>query len=181
MSKKNEGKIFEQCWKESVPKDIFYLRIKDTASSFGKSESYIRFTLPNPCDCLIFYKGILMPMELKSTKSKSFSVQKSNDSSSRMIKFKQTQSLFNMSKYKDVIPGYIFDFRESNTYWLNISDFMEFLNNTNKCSINETDIITHNGIKIDKQLRKTKYSYNIESLLNSITKEVTNIGQNNFL
>lgn len=177
----NEGKIFEQYWRKSMPEDVFYLRIKDSATSFGHNSSSTRFTLSNPCDSLIFYDGFLIPMELKSTKSTSFSIQKSLDDSNKMIKFAQIQSLYKMSQFEKIISGFILDFRGSNTYWLSIFNFMNFFNVTDKRSINEKDVINYKGIKINKTLKRTRFSYDIESLLKNIIKEVRIDGKNNFL
>ena len=164
----NVGKIFENNFKKSIPKEIFYLRLKDSASSFKQDSCATRFTLQNPYDALLFDGLYLYTFELKSTNGTSFSFQKENDKSSKMIKFHQIKGLLNASEYVNVCSGFVFDFRESETYFLRISNFVKFMNNTKKVSINEQDIIDYGGIKISKTKKKVNYIYDIGLLLKEI-------------
>ena len=88
-----DGKLFEEQWKRSIPEDVYYLRLKDNPSSFGKDSSFVRFTLNNPFDCLVFYNGFLFPLELKSTSSKSISIQTKKEDKGKMIQINQTDVL----------------------------------------------------------------------------------------
>lgn len=164
----NEGKKFEKDWKDSIPNDVYYFRVKDTPSSFGQDSSIVRFTLSSPFDCFIFYKGILFPMELKSTKEKSISIQRNKNEPSKMIKYNQIIGLQQANVYDGIYSGFIFNFRESETYWLSIDKFMDFLSENDKKSINEKDIIKYNGILIDKVKKKVHYKYDIYDLLSNI-------------
>lgn len=164
----NEGKKFETQWKKSVPNDVYYLRIKDSASSFGQDSAATRFTLQNPFDCFVFYNGNLFPMELKSTQSSSFSIQRFPSDKNKMIKLNQIKGLLEASNYNNIFSGFIFNFRESETYWLNIKNFMMFLSDSEKHSINENDIINYHGIMINKKIKRTRYEYDIRKLLDEI-------------
>ena len=71
----NEGKKFEEDWKNSFKKvNAYFFRIKDSAASFSGGNS--SFTRSNPYDCFVLYEGYFFPMELKSTKGTSFSFEK---------------------------------------------------------------------------------------------------------
>ena len=71
----NEGKKFEEDWKNSFKKvNAYFFRIKDSAASFSGGNS--SFTRSNPYDCFVLYEGYFFPMELKSTKGASFSFEK---------------------------------------------------------------------------------------------------------
>ena len=164
----NAGKIFENNFKKSVPKEVFYLRLKDSASSFKQDSCATRFTLQNPYDILLFDTISLYTFELKSTDGTSFSFQRENDKSSKMIKFHQIKGLLNANEYDNVYSGFVFDFRKSETYFLRISNFVKFMNNTEKVSINEKDIINYGGIKITKARKKVNYTYDIKTLLKEI-------------
>lgn len=166
----NAGKIFETDWKKSVDTDkIYFNRVKDSASSFGQDSSQTRFTLNNPYDCFAFYNFHFFPMELKSTKNTSISIQRTKQDKGKMIKLNQIVGLTEASKYEGIYAGFIFNFRSenntNNTYWLNIKNFNKFLENTNKKSINEKDVIEYCGIFIDSQIKKVHYKYDIEELL----------------
>ena len=167
----NEGKIFESYWKKSIPEDVYYLRIKDSASSFGQDSEKSRFTPKNPYDCFVFYNGFLFPMELKSTEGTSISIQKNKDEKSKMIKLNQIEGLTEANKFNNIISGFIFDFRiSSNTYWISIDNFNNFIENTEKKSINEKDVIKHKGIIISKSKKRTRYIYDINKLLTDIIR-----------
>lgn len=165
----NPGKKFEQSFANSVPKDIYFMRIKDSANNFTRS-SRSSFATSNPFDCFMLYEGYFMPMELKSTKSTSFSIQSKNKEDGKDIKYHQIVSLQRAQTFKNVIAGFVLDFRESNTYWISIDDFTKFLSSTTKKSINEKDVVEHNGIIVSKTIMRVNYKYDISELLKNITE-----------
>ncbi len=166
----NQGKVFEAKFKESVPDDVFYLRLKDSPSSFMRQGGgAVRFTYENPYDSLIFYKGSLYCLELKSTQSTSLSIQMDKSEKGKNIKINQIEGLTEASSYEEAYSGFILDFRKTgNTYFLSIKDFNHFLSNTAKKSINENDVVENNGILVDKKLKRVHYDYNIAKMLEDI-------------
>jgi len=68
----NPGKQFEKNFANSVPKDVYFMRIKDSANNFTRTSSSA-FATSNPFDCFMLYDGNFIPIELKSTKGTSFS------------------------------------------------------------------------------------------------------------
>lgn len=168
---KNEGKRFEEDWKKSFGKtDAYYFRIKDSATAF--SGGHTSFTCNNPYDCFALYDGYFVAMELKSTKGTSFSFEKEGSGSgNKMIKLTQINGLSEVSGRKNVQAGFIFNFRNNaHTYWLDIANFNEFYKSTSKVSINENDIVEHNGVLINSKLLKVRYTYDIESFLKYLTR-----------
>lgn len=165
---KNGGKKFEQQWKDSVPENVFYLRIKDSASSFASDSSATRFTLCSPYDCIIFYNGTLYPMELKHSVKKSLSIQRENTNNSAQIKKHQIDGLTSASKKEGVFAGFVIDFEDEECYWISIENFNKFLVESDKKSINKSDIIKYNGISVEKIKKRTNYKYNITKILNEI-------------
>ena len=164
-----DGKLFEEQWKRSIPEDVYYLRLKDNPSSFGKDSSFVRFTLNNPFDCLVFYNGFLFPLELKSTSSKSISIQTKKEEKGKMIKINQIEGLSKSNKYENIFSGFLFDFRESEkTFWMGINDFLKFQEENNKKSINEKDIIKYNAIEVEKEKRKTRYVFSVKKLIEDV-------------
>jgi len=189
---KNPGKLFEEDFKKSIPKDVYYLRLKDPAQSFNPNEeSKLRFSLKNPYDALLF-KDILMCLELKSTSQTSFSfeteaeyLKRKEDKknkiqvkpNSKMIKYHQLLSLLETLKYKKIISGFIFNIRKENnldkTYFLYVKEFNKFMNETTKVSINEKDIIQYGAIEVEGNLKRTRYQYNIEKMIEDIIHKYT--------
>lgn len=163
----NPGKKFEINFSKSIPSDIYYLRIKDSATSFSPN-SKSRFTSNNPYDFLLFFKGFLFPMELKSTNKKSFSIQRSKDEPVKEIKYHQIFSLTEANNFLGVISGFVLDFRENDTYWLSIDSFNLFLIENDKKSINIEDVKKYNGIKIEKQKIRVNYKYDVLKIINDI-------------
>ena len=127
----NEGKIFESNFRKSVPSDIFYLRLKDSATSFGQDSVATRFTLRNPYDILMFNGINLFCFELKSTSGTSFSIQFDKKDTSKMIKRHQIDGLTDAQRYDKVTAGFVFDFRNSKTWFMGIDNFNSFLSKTN--------------------------------------------------
>jgi recombination protein U len=153
------------------------MRIKDSPSGFGMDSQATRFTLQNPFDSFIYYNGCLFPLELKSTQSTSMSIQREKADKGKMIKLAQITGLMDASVHPGVYAGFLLDFRGSeNTYFLGISDFIRFLDYTQKRSINESDVIAHRGLPVEKQKKKIHYKYDVLGLLHKISEQSNGIG-----
>ena len=81
--------------------------------------------------------------------------------------------MLEFSAYKNIISGLILDFRLSEkTYFCEINEFIDMINNLNKKSFNEKDLYELcNPIEIEKKKLKINWKYNIEKFLNA-TKEL---------
>lgn len=176
---KNEGKIFEQSFQESLEKEnVYVFRVKDSPSSFGEqSKGVIRFTLNNPYDFIMYKNPYYYALELKSTQSNalSFNIWDKKDTSyvkTAMIKKHQIEGLTKASQYSGIVSGFVFNFRsdkkEPETYFLSIDLFNSFILNTTKKSINKTDIINSGGILIEQTIKKIKYNYSVKEWMNKM-------------
>lgn len=168
----NTGKVFEQSFKKSVDESkIYFIRLKDSPASFGQDSSKVRFTADNPYDNFCFYERTLFPLELKSTKSTSFSFQKNKKEKGKNIKLSQIEGLTKASQYNGVYAGFVFNFDNGETVWMNIKDFNNFYNATIKKSINYQDILQYDCVIIEKHLLKVNYRYEITKFLEEIIKK----------
>lgn len=162
---KNIGKIFEQNWKNSVPDNVLYYRPPDSAQSFGTNQN-LRFSSKSPCDCFMFTGDFLYALELKSvgTKSMSFEREKSDKG---IIHKHQIDNLQKFSTYKNVVSGFIFDFRMSDkTYFYTIGNFISMISNLDKKSFNENDLFKWcTPLEIKKRKLKINYRYDIEDFI----------------
>lgn len=172
MSK--EGKLFEECLENSCKKqNIFSLRIKDTfiPAQFRKQ---IRVS-KNKYDFILFSNGHLLPIELKSTKAKSFGMKED------IIKSHQIDALKEATNYEDTFPGLIFNFRESDnrTFFIHIDRFIEYkniaenqLDHTYKSKINRSSIpiaiCEEIGIEIKNEKKRTRYFYDMQSFIDEV-------------
>lgn len=179
MSKLNNGKKFENAIGKSAAKQgILYERFKDNGKfGFGNET---RFSSQNPCDCFMFNNGKLFYMELKSTIGTSISFNQpcgEKGNGTYMIKSHQVKSLIERSKYKYVYCGLLLDFAdrentkgnviEGGTYYIDINTFVGWTEVINKKSINKNDAELI-GIKVNRDLKKVNYEYDIKTMLDDI-------------
>jgi recombination protein U len=162
---KNAGKKFEEDFKNSIPSNIYYLRIKDQASGFGE-QSNLRFSAKNPFDALMYCYPNLFLLELKSTKGTSFSF----DGTNPMIKQHQIDELTAANKHKGIIPGFIFNMRKyKKTYFLHINDFNKLVQDLDKKSINQKDIVSAGAIEVFGEIKRVRYRYYIGEFITTVS------------
>jgi len=167
---KNSGKVFEDEIKASIDMDrIYYYRLRDSASSFGGGNDSLRFSIKNDYDCYMYLSPNFFPLELKSNQGTSFSIQKTKEEKGKDIKLNQIQGLTHASQYPDSYSGFLLNFRSvEHTYWLDIRRFNEFNNVTDKKSINEKDVIEYGGLLVPQKLKKVRYKYDIDKMIEMI-------------
>jgi len=156
-----DGKKFESAIQNSAKYyNIYCERIKDSASSFGQDSGFTKYTVKNPYDFFFFYNRAFFPSELKSTEMTSISIQREKKAKGKMIKLNQIEGLSKGIKHEYIFPHFLLDFRVTgNTYYLRIEDFLRFLNDSEKKSINEKDVIEYGGFIVDKTLLRSNYRY----------------------
>lgn len=155
----NQGKIFEQAIKDSVPNTCWIYRFRDNAASFGNGNN-TRFASSNICDYLLFddESRTLYLLELKSTQGTSIPLS--------MIRDNQLKSLQEASKH-NLIAGFLCNFRNENndTFFIKIIDFVKMMENINKESFNINDLLNNNAIRIESKKKRTRYTYNIKKFV----------------
>lgn len=151
----NSGKIFENDFKNSFPNNIFIYRLRDNGSTFNKQNNNLRFNVTNMCDYIAFYCGSLYLLELKSTKLKSLPLNN--------IKPHQISDMLKYSNFNDVYAYIIINFSVLNeTYAIKIKKIDTYIKTTTKKSI-PLQWCRDNGVKIEQELKKTHYKYNIKN------------------
>lgn len=115
----------------------------------------------------MFNGEFLYTLELKSVGTKSISFEK-EETDEGIIHKHQIDNLSKFSTYKNVISGFILDFRLSNkTYFCTISDFIQMINNLDKKSFNENDLYQWCiPFEIKKKKLKVNYRYDIDNFIN---------------
>jgi len=170
---KNVGKIFEEDFKKSFDETKYMVhRLKDTAQSYNKSKD-TSFTWDNPCDFFIYSSNskTLYAIENKSTKYKSMTFDREYvKDSTKMIKYHQIDSLTTLSEYNGIIAGLVLNFRDEDdntqrTYFQDIRDFRKMINDIDKKSFNEIDLILHNGKKIEGQKKRVRYRWSFDNVM----------------
>lgn len=180
MNKTSLGKKFEKNFGDSAKQDgIFTHRLKDTDLSYN-GNSVSSFTPSNKCDYYFLGnvkdgRGTLFGVECKSTKYSSIGIQTSPEDPEKMIKYKQIQSLIELSMYEGIKSGFVLNFRDDDTnmedtYYISIEDFSTFLNETHKKSINKADCELR-GLYVESKLKRTNYKYNVKKMLEDIIRK----------
>lgn len=167
----NLGKDFENQVRESVLliPNVYYLRLNDPPQSFTQ-HSDTKFSKQNPYDCLIYQYPILIAIESKTTDKTSLSFTFSTDVKKTIIHAHQITGLWDAFT-RGLSSGFLFNFREKEeTYFLHIYDFMQFAKDTTKKSINYDDIKEYNGILIPQTKKRTKFTYDINTLIETQNK-----------
>lgn len=169
----NPGKDFERQFIDSVKFGTFVQRLSDPAASFS-SPTTLRFSNKNPFDFLLYRYPHLYALELKSRIGAiSFYTESAPDRSVDIKKW-QISGLSKAVETPGVIAGFILNFRDkAHTYFLPISALLLFSGSTTKKSINESDVISLGAFLIPQTLKRTKYSFDVTSMLDYAVKEAS--------
>lgn len=156
----NPGKQFEEDIKKSVPKDVYYLRLHDSAIGFDVENSTQRFSLKSPYDIVLCKDGQMYCFELKSNSGKSMSF----EGKSARIKPRQVEELMKAENAK-AIAGLILNFRNyDKTIFILASEFQRFMDTCGKKSIS-LDEAEKIGVLIPFKKLKVHYRYELETIL----------------
>ena len=87
-----------------------------------------------------------------------------------MIHKHQIMALIDYGKYANVRAGFLFNFRNEEavneiTYYQSICDFVKMINEINKKSFNEKDLLKYNPIEITGNKKRTNYVWDIDKFL----------------
>lgn len=177
MSRKIGSKFQEDIEKSSNEQGIFFHNIKDV---YLPPDVRRRVKLPrNKYDIIIFNKGYLFPMELKSTDKKSISF------SEKIIKQHQIHNLLEASKFDKVMPGFLMNFREpeNQAFFVPIQEFVTYkylaenqLEHNYKCregkKLNKAsipiDICEEIGFEVLNSKKRTRYRYMMTDLIDRL-------------
>lgn len=158
---KSTGKRFEENFKKSIPKEIFYYRFHDSAGTWGGNDN-LRFTPSNIADCLLFDGKSLFLLELKSCKGKSLPF---NNIIGNKTKEKQINDLIEANEYTNIICGLVVEFSDvDEVYFIEISQFKTLSETTNRKSV-PIGYCRENGLKIGVEKKKVNIRLDINKFL----------------
>ena len=155
----NEGKLFEQDFRKSIPDDVYSLRLADPAIGFNIESSRQRFAPKNPYDMILYKEPRMYCLELKSTKEKS--IRFAGDSP--MIREHQIKKLTEAAQ-KGCIAGFVLNFRSiGHTYFLEIDKFHQLIKGIDRHTIRESEI-RDSGILIPERKLRSHNRYDLNVL-----------------
>lgn len=158
---KNRGKIFEQNFKASIPKEILYERFKDGTANFrGMNNENVRFQAKNVSDCFLYDGNALLYLELKSHHGESLPLS--------CIRPNQVKQLVQRQSHKNTLSGFLIEFSDLNrVFYINIADFMYFTSMYDRKSL-PFDWCKDNGIEVEVQKLRTNSRYNVRKMYDDI-------------
>ncbi|MBL4968886.1 hypothetical protein [Bacillus halotolerans] len=176
MGANNQGKVFEaNIEKSAADQKLFFYRIKDVNPMFLKRGTAVS---KNKYDCFLHFNGYLFPFELKSTKDKSISFRE------KIIKPQQIKYLKEATQYPNIIPGFLFQFREpeNKVFFVHIDDFLTYKNiaekqleHTYKNKVNKSSIpiaiCEEIGTEVRSMKKKVNYTYYLNKLCGELIKK----------
>ena len=59
---------------------------------------------------------------------------------------------------------------EEETFYLSIENFSRFMAENPKESINRSDVVLYDGVKLDQKLKRTQYHYQVKELLERLNR-----------
>ena len=165
----NNGKRFENNFKNSVPDNIFYYRFRYGTSSWDKGQA-TRFQAKNICDCMLYDGKYLYFLELKTHKGKSIPLS--------AIRENQVKSLLDAYNYQGIISGLVVNFSDTEeTFFMDIDLVNEWYYNTIRKSIPIAEF-REKCIQIDSHKKKVNYSYDVDKFIKNISKMDVMANQN---
>lgn len=160
---KNLGKIFEQNFRKSIPvkDEIYYYRLKDTASSYYGGNDNLRFSQSNIADAFMFVevegRRYLFIMEYKNHKGKSLPL--------NCIRKNQFDEMLEANNKLGIIPVIIVFFCDiERCFSLNIEYVDKFKKEEDRKSI-PLEYFEKYGVEIETIKIKINYRYNIDKWL----------------
>lgn len=164
---KNTGKIFEEEFKASIPKNIYYLRLPDAALGFDIENSKQRFSLKSPYDTILCKNGQMYCFELKSNTHNTMSF----EGKTPRIKRRQIENLVKAQE-AGAFAGALLNFRKrEETYYMQADILLNFMNTCGKKSINIEDA-KRLGILVSCKKLKVYYRYDIETLIKNLNQKI---------
>lgn len=170
---RDEGKIFEEKWKQSFEdNNIYIVRMKDNPVSWMNKDNVINKSIygtDNPYDFFSYTGGHLLCMECKSTKKDYLTFSRKKEDK-KEIRLNQIEGLIKARKHKGVFAGFVVEFRErKEVLYLDIVDFALFYKTSTKNSINYSDMIKIGAIKVDTTILKVRsVRYDIVELFRNV-------------
>lgn len=164
----NSGKVFEHDFKESCKKqNIFALRINDTYYT-AKQYDPKAFVPQQICDYILHYNGVLFMTELKSTDKKYMTIERNKAGMIKKHQYEQMSRNENANEHGVLVLQFLRDTDDEVTYAMKITDFMNFLDESDKSSINMLDVVQHGGIIVEQVVRRTRKHYNVKDMLDKL-------------
>lgn len=171
----NTGKRFEADWRDSVPRSVWYYRLRDSPGNFyGGAQEGVRFTADNICDCVLFKYPMLCLVELKTIDQKSIPLTKIfGDWKKEKGVYKKEKHIREMAaaaQHDGISAVVVIEFRPiRRTFAVSAADVLAFLAAGERKSI-PWQWAAVKGIEVDQRQLKVNWRYDVAGLLARLEK-----------
>ena len=145
------------------------MRINDTYYT-AKQYDPKAFIPSQVCDYILHYNGTLFMTELKSSEKKYMTIERDKAGIIKKHQYEQMSRNENTNEHGLFVLQFLRDTDDEITYAMKITDFMQFLNESDKSSINMLDVVQHGGIVIEQAVSRTRKHYNVQDVLDKLVK-----------
>lgn len=145
------------------------MRINDTYYT-AKQYDPKAFVPSQVCDYILHYNGTLFMTELKSSEKKYMTIERDKAGMIKKHQYEQMSRNENTNEHGLLVLQFLRDTDNEITYAMKITDFMQFLNESDKSSINMLDVVQHGGIVIEQAVSRTRKHYNVQDVLDKLVK-----------
>lgn len=154
----NEGKRFQEDFKNSVTDDVYHYRLRDGTASWDGGEN-TRFQSPNACDSLLWLDSMLYMIELKSHKGKSIPYSAIRDN--------QVEELTKAQAH-GITAGFLVNMRDvDETYFIPADAVCSHIAIGDRKSI-PLEYMRMYGYKVKASKKITRWRYDIKDMLEKI-------------
>lgn len=151
----NNGKRFENNFKNSIPKDVFCYRLKDGTASWGDKDT-TRFQCSNMCDFILADGEYIILAELKNHRGKSLPLS--------CIRPNQLEEMLKADKFVFVKPMFLVNFEDVNEcYALSVEWVKDFIEIGRRKSISISDCREY-AIEVPTRKKKVNTEYDLTVL-----------------
>lgn len=151
---KNIGKVLEEEFKASIPREYFYYRLKDSSGAWSGGDK-TRFTPSNICDCIVFANDKLYFIEIKNTMGTSLPFGN--------IKKNQLEGMSKIN-HEGIKAYFIICYRtKEKCYAVEATKVKEFIEKSKRKSI-PVSFCEENGLEIKMQKKKVRYKLDLKEL-----------------
>lgn len=149
---KNNGHIFEDEFRKSVPEGVYFKKLKVSGQNYKGGG--------NEGDFLIYLYPNLYILELKSHKGKSIPFD--------CLRENQIKGLDFLTTVGGVKCGFIFNFRDlEETYFIDIKKIVKFIKEGKRKSF-PIEWVREEGILIEQKKLRVRYRYNLHKFLSEV-------------
>ena len=145
------------------------MRINDTYYT-AKQYDPKAFVPSQVCDYILHYNGTLFMTELKSSEKKYMTIERDKAGMIKKHQYEQMSRNENTNEHGLFVLQFLRDTDDEITYAMKITDFMQFLSESDKSSINMLDVVQHGGIVIEQAVSRTRKHYNVQDVLDKLVK-----------